>query len=385
MAITITSTSDSQEEVNLAAGLTADGKDPGEVTTDAADGAAAGPKADSSPEARNDNTGGTGASATRPAQAQPGEQPSAATASPDSDGKKKGGGFQRKIDRLERERDDLLQRVSRLEGAAAAGGRKPNAEGGGATRTNQTAPKPTPKDAKYKTSASPYEDYIEDLANWTADRRFEARMKEAGDNQQREVQQEELKQIHDSHFSRVKEFSKANPDRFDAAIETLKDENLTVPQSAQLAIFESDIGPEVICHLAENPGLVDELWQMTPVRQVGAIERLASSVEAGKAITTFAKGAAGEKSSGTDAGKKGKDNTAEGGGATRVSKAAGAAVGAGTSSAGAAAGTQPVRRAVSQAGAPITPIAGGPGRTVKPLSELSGKDYRAARRAGRST
>src|SRR5258708_30035379 len=136
MAIVVSSSTDTQEQVNHAAGLTTEGKDP--------------------------VTGESGVTTQQPAEE---KQPVQASAVVIEEPQRKKGGFQRTIERQRDEIAELRERVARFEGRTEAGGQRTQASA-------ETDPEPKATDAKYANSQTAFEDYHADRTRWIARQEF---------------------------------------------------------------------------------------------------------------------------------------------------------------------------------------------------------------------
>lgn len=114
-------------------------------------------------------------------------------------------------------------------------------------------------------------EYAEALADWTADKRFkEERAKEAA----QKVEQERQKTM-ETWSNRVQDFRSKTPD-FDDMVGSA---DVTVSNEVRDAIFESDVGPQILYHLAENPDVAKKLQSMTAIGALRAIGKLEAKFE----------------------------------------------------------------------------------------------------------
>ena len=110
-------------------------------------------------------------------------------------------------------------------------------------------------------------EYAEALAEWTADKRFkEEKVKEAAQKAEQERQK-----VLDTWANRVQDFRSKTPD-FDDMVGSA---DVVVSNEVRDAIFESDVGPQILYHLAENPDVAKKLQGMSPLgalRMLGKLE-----------------------------------------------------------------------------------------------------------------
>lgn len=129
---------------------------------------------------------------------------------------------------------------------------------------------PEPAEADPKPKPEQFSDmfeYAEALAEWTADKRFkEEKVKEAAQAAERERQK-----VMETWSSRVNDFRSKTPD-FDDLVGSA---DVVVSNEVRDAIFESDVGPQILYHLAENPDIARKLQGLTPIgalRMIGKLE-----------------------------------------------------------------------------------------------------------------
>ena len=110
-------------------------------------------------------------------------------------------------------------------------------------------------------------EYAEALSEWTADKRIrEEKAKEAAQRQEQERQK-----TMDTWSQRVNDFRSKTPD-FDDMVGSA---DVVVSNEVRDAIFDSDVGPQILYHLAENPDVAKKLSGMTAIgalRMIGKLE-----------------------------------------------------------------------------------------------------------------
>ncbi len=220
MPITITSMTDSKEAVAAAEGNLADGKPVENPAPEAkaADGKLEASEASSEKESIDETA----------------EQKEER----EEKGKKKGG-FQKKIGKLTKQREEARQAADYWRQEALKH-QKPVAE---------KAPQVTPVKADGRPDPNTFEkneDYIEALADWKVEQKLSQR-----DQKQRDsVVMTEHQKLVASHVDKVKAFTKDHAD-FDEALEEINDIPMTV--MVQQFILDSEDGPALMYALAKNP------------------------------------------------------------------------------------------------------------------------------------
>jgi hypothetical protein len=112
-------------------------------------------------------------------------------------------------------------------------------------------------------------EYAKALTDYKVDQRL-------GEERQKAVQakvQAEKEQVLNTWSERVNQAKAAMPD-FERVV---KSADMTVINEVRDSIFESDVGPQLLYHLADNPDFVEKLQGMTPaaqLRQIGKLEAM---------------------------------------------------------------------------------------------------------------
>lgn len=114
-------------------------------------------------------------------------------------------------------------------------------------------------------------EYAEALSEWTADKRIrEEKVKEAAQRAEQERQQ-----LLNTWASRVQDFRAKTPD-FDDMVGSA---DVVVSNEVRDAIFESDVGPQILYHLAENPDVAKKLSGLSPISALRMIGKLEAKLE----------------------------------------------------------------------------------------------------------
>lgn len=139
---------------------------------------------------------------------------------------------------------------------------------------------PKPVEENVKPQPSQFNDafeYAEALAEWSAEQAILNREKQDAERKA----QEERQKLAESWKQREATIKADLPD-YDEMIASAAD--VQVNDVIRDAIVESDVGPRILYHLAENPELVDVLNSSSPVKALREIGKLEAKFEA-KAVT----------------------------------------------------------------------------------------------------
>lgn len=149
---------------------------------------------------------------------------------------------------------------------------------------------PKPVEENVKPQPSQFNDafeYAEALAEWSAEQAILNREKAEADRKA----QEERQKLAESWKQREATIKADLPD-YDEMIASAAD--VQVNDVIRDAIIESDVGPRILYHLAENPELVDVLNSSSPIKALREIGKLEAKFEA-KTTTKEAKTEAEQK------------------------------------------------------------------------------------------
>jgi hypothetical protein len=201
----------------------------------------------------------------------------------DAEKPRKKGGWQRKIEKAERENAELRDRLAAIEGTIA-GGTKPAA---GATADGKTAtdrpqtfsgkPKPQSKDF------DDYDSYTESLTEWTLDEGQAKREHNA-----KQQQAAEQRQTAAEKFVKGSEALRTKYADFDEVI----DADVTLSAAVGQCLLDSESGPEIGYYLAKNPAEAERINKLSPLaaaREIGKLEtKFASSTPKPKPVSKAA-------------------------------------------------------------------------------------------------
>jgi hypothetical protein len=268
--VTVSSTTDDPAAVTAAAGVTDDKKpgdtpateekketEPGKPAGDDAPGGEAGKETEPKQE-----TGGEGSE---------GEQPP-----------KKKGGFQRTIEKLERDKHELELKNAELSGKLAG---KPAGE---QEKTAEPDGKPVPPKAGdfdlYEKYLEAQAEYVDSLTDWKLDQRD----KERAAREARERSEQEQKRLSEAWTERCDVARKAHDD-FDDVIDS---NTVRLTPHLQQAVMDSEKGAELAYVLAKDPEELKRLVKLGPIavaREIGKIEAKLETKPASHAKTTPSK------------------------------------------------------------------------------------------------
>lgn len=166
------------------------------------------------------------------------------------------GGFQRKIEKAEQERDFWREQALKSSKPEAKTERKEEAK-------TDNPPKLDDFDS--------YDEFIRADARYHAEKALDKKFSERDSKQREESLKAEREKQLITHRDRMKKFAEKNPD-----FETLVEESESPFNEAMRdACVESEMGPEIIKYLAENPEKAKAMIQMGVTalnREIGRIE-----------------------------------------------------------------------------------------------------------------
>ncbi len=194
-------------------------------------------------------------------------------ASESKDKPKKKGGFQRRVDKLTREKEELRRDNELLRAKAAAlevQKQKPSGDTDAPKLNADTSKKPDSKD--FET----HEAFTEALADWKFDQK-----RAAEKAQEREAQvRKDMATEKQTHIDRMKEFEKATPD-FEDALEGIR--NMNAPLELHKAIMKSEFGPQIMYELAQSPEEFQRIASLDPILGLKAIYNIEAKFESSSA------------------------------------------------------------------------------------------------------
>jgi chromosome segregation ATPase len=139
-------------------------------------------------------------------------------------------------------------------------------------KSEEPDPKPDP------TQFNDAIEYAEALAEWTADKK----LRERDQAEMQRKAQEEQSRLRQKFQERLEQAKQELPDYEDM----IASSDVAVSQPVTEAIIESDVGPQILYHLAENPDFARGLAEKSIASQLRAIGRLEAKFEKTEAPKT---------------------------------------------------------------------------------------------------
>lgn len=176
--------------------------------------------------------------------------------------KKKQGGFQRRINKLNsrlsaKEQEAEYWRQEFLKSKSSKDEQTP--------AKNNVKAEGRPKADDFES----HEDYIDALTDW----KMEQKISSLEEKHQKERMQRDFQKKTQTHAQRVKDFSKKHSD-FNEVLEEVDD--VRVPGSIQELIIDSENGPEIMYELAKNRDELERICALSPLSAAKAIGRIES-------------------------------------------------------------------------------------------------------------
>ncbi len=265
--ITIASTTDTQEEVNLAAGIIpakTEETPPPEVALEG----------EERTEVQSEAEGDKAKIEAEPETAQPQKT--------EADKDKGKGGFTKRIDILTKRNAILEERLTALmdrqEELMDTLRANPPKEGAGKTTlaapvTGWEAnlpPKPTPD--QFLSKGQTYEDYLEALTDWKIQVK-DIQAEAVRTAESRKTEEARAAEIFADHNRRMNEAA----ERYDDFNEVMA-QQIPIPRGVGLAIIELENGPDVAYYLGKNLNICEELMGMSELAAIAEIGALAASL-----------------------------------------------------------------------------------------------------------
>jgi len=180
---------------------------------------------------------------------------------------KRKGGYQKRIDKLTREKHELAARVSELEARLA--GNAPAGEKASGTDTAAAKPDSSPEGKPKPEDFETYEEFSEALTEWKLEQRERQKLEAERQREAERRRQEALA----AWQNRQEEARRAHPD-YDEVLSDADD--VPLPGAMQAAILESERGPEIAYFLAKNRSEAKRIAGLaSPIaiaREIGRIE-----------------------------------------------------------------------------------------------------------------
>ncbi len=187
--------------------------------------------------------------------------PPEASATPESGDtpadKPKKGGVQKRIGELVREREEAKRETEYWREQAMKG--QPKAE-------------PIKNDEKPKVDQfQSYEEYLEALADYKAEQKFTERERKREQETQQERATREFNDMRATFAERIEQAAEKYEDFEEVAFS----EDVPVSEAMATAIMQSDLGPDLLYHLGQNPKEAARIARLPPIaaiRELGKLE-----------------------------------------------------------------------------------------------------------------
>lgn len=256
--VTVASTTDTQQEVNVAAGLAAEAQEQ-TAQTEQKEQAPEQKAEEQKPETKTEPT---------KQEAKPAKTPEQKRIDKD----------QKRIDKLtarnyqlEKERNEFKSRIEALEA-------RTNSQ----STTTQAAkadddPKPTAE--QFTKDGKTYEDFVEALSAWRARKEFKTLNSKQETQQTEATQRERLQKTYDTYNQRVSE-ARGRYEDWDEVVTQSTD---PIPQGVIMAIYKFENGPDVAYHLFKNQEARQRLLELDaddPLLAVVEVGRIADQLKA---------------------------------------------------------------------------------------------------------
>lgn len=267
MSVTIASTTDTQEDVNKAAGIPVSATTP--ETPEEIKNKAEGKRPDTEvvsgaePEKKDPAKDDKSAAPKK----EPKEKSESETDDDEEEEKpRKKGGFQRRIDRLTGDKHELLDENRSLREKLALVEKGTGKDAGDQPKKEPAEAKPT-RD-KFQTDA----DFYEALGRYGANQEI----KKSQQTEAQKAMEAQQAETYKTYQNAVSDFVKEHDD----FVEVVGNDRIMIPVAVQLAIVEyGPQGPAIAYHLGNNPDIAEKLAKMSDVRAVAEIGRLAATLE----------------------------------------------------------------------------------------------------------
>ncbi len=130
-------------------------------------------------------------------------------------------------------------------------------------------PTPSDKDDKGQAKYATYEDYLEDLADYKAEQKIVALEKKMGEDDAKRTVEAQQKQVTMRWQEQVDAARAKHADFMEVAL----DSKLPIPPGSAVEqwVLDSDIGTEILYHLAKHPDELKAIHAMPPVKAARAL------------------------------------------------------------------------------------------------------------------
>lgn len=143
---------------------------------------------------------------------------------------------------------------------------------------------PVADDAPNRDQFDDYESFLEARSEYRAEKKanevIDLRLKEYQGQQQQTKQVDTERELAEAWVEREKAFTKSNSDFMDV-VNPFVDEDLgSLQDGARQLIVTSEVGPQLLYHLASHPDLMDRIAELSSVRQIAELGKLEEKLSA---------------------------------------------------------------------------------------------------------
>lgn len=174
------------------------------------------------------------------------------------------GGFQRRIDRLTKEKyelsgmnRELRERLTRIEEQLA--GKSP-------AKTEPEDPEPKPE------AFSTYEEYVKAVSRWATKQEAKQLLAKQEEQLAKQEAEERDREIVETYKERADQFTEEHEDFNEVVARVQVSKNIA--EAVQVSLLEDDNGPALAYYLGEHPEVVSKLNDMTAAGAVRYLGRL---------------------------------------------------------------------------------------------------------------
>jgi hypothetical protein len=180
------------------------------------------------------------------------------------EGQKRKGGWQRKIEKLEKQRDALVERLLAKE---------PEKQQAQTEKPAETPKaKPEPKDFDLGDGTYDHGKYTEAVSEYNAQKAVSEYKKAAAKEESERKAKEEQGQRIETWQQRLKTAG----DKIQDLAEVLADSEAVATPTMQRAIVQSDLGPQIAYELAKNPAESERIAKLDPEMQLFELGKIAA-------------------------------------------------------------------------------------------------------------
>lgn len=181
-------------------------------------------------------------------------------------------GFQKRIDKLTKDRADAKRERDYWRELAMKNDQKPPVESKAIEKKETQPVDGRPNKDDFKT----HEEYLEALTDFKADQKIDKRLADRDAKQRQDNLRAEMEKSKKAHLDRVDAFRKTHED-FNEVLGEITDFRLS--SSLERALVESDNGPELMYEFAKNPAELERINALEPAAQARALGRFESSFQ----------------------------------------------------------------------------------------------------------